>query len=669
MLLRDSFGRSLSLGDQVGKGGQGVVHRIVGDPRLLAKIYRTEVTPELRKKFEVLTSMRSSDLDKHAAWPRGLVMDAAGRCRGLLIPWVDAPSIVDRLAHPGEQRLAWPAISYAFLVHVSLNVMRAAEAIHRAGCVIADVNDGNIMVLSDGTVRFIDVDSFQVDRGGTRHRCSVGTPLYTPPELQNRDFAAVDRLVQHDAFGLAVLVFQLLMHGCHPFSGVPRGAAGGSLEEAIAQGLYAHTSRRDRRVDPPPGRWSIEALGPLAPLFERAFSEGPRPLPKEWIDAIERLQRSLDQCQSNARHWFRRELGRCPFCQLGVDPFPALLHPKGTGSIRLDELLSSAKSVPRPESLNEAATGREPPLRGDESTPPLVPDRVLAMRMPPARDVSIAIVSVALFAVALVAAFLGVSESPPLLVVSGVCLLASIFSGLVWLRSNREHQRKLKAVVTERNRVLAEIDPKCSELRRDLEFLARTLSESGAKIQTDVESSRAELGRLHSILGKAISEVETVRTRLDGIRNNSAREFRDHVVGQALMRATIRNASIQGIGPSRKAALQSFGIHNAADLDRRRVVAVPGIGTELGSRLLEWRQGIEMRASPAPGTLPPNDWLQSRLREVEADARPLLDRLSTHTREYRSLHLEASDRLRSKASERDEWTRLYRATLAQFRSL
>ena len=61
---------------------------------------------------------------------------------------------------------------------------------------------------------------------GSYYRCPVGKPEFTPPELQGRLFAHLDRAPEHDLFGLAVLIFQLLMEGTHPFAGVFLGHGG-----------------------------------------------------------------------------------------------------------------------------------------------------------------------------------------------------------------------------------------------------------------------------------------------------------------------------------------------------------------------------------------------------------------------------------------------------------
>src|SRR5205814_7863741 len=66
----------------------------------------------------------------------------------------------------------------------------------------------------------IDCDSFEITDGKTVFPCMVGVPTYTPPELQGQSFQGVRRTKQHDAFGLAVLIFHMLFLGRHPFAGI-----------------------------------------------------------------------------------------------------------------------------------------------------------------------------------------------------------------------------------------------------------------------------------------------------------------------------------------------------------------------------------------------------------------------------------------------------------------
>ena len=55
----------------------------------------------------------------------------------------------------------------------------------------------------------------------------------------------------------------------------------------------------------------------------------------------------------------------------------------------------------------------------------------------------------------------------------------------------------------------------------------------------------------------------------------------------------IEHATIPGIGPGRKATLESYGIETAADVDKQRIVAVPGFGPAMAEKLIEWRRETE----------------------------------------------------------------------------
>ncbi len=140
-----------------------------------------------------------------------------------------------------RQRNLWLSeLSWAFLIYVAANVARAVAAIHEHGPVIGDVNPKNILVTRKATVYLLDVNSFQVSADGKTYRCEGGFPEYTPPELQGVAFRDVDRAQEHDCFGLAIVIFQLLFMGRHPFSGAYLGAGEMPLERAIREFRFAY---------------------------------------------------------------------------------------------------------------------------------------------------------------------------------------------------------------------------------------------------------------------------------------------------------------------------------------------------------------------------------------------------------------------------------------------
>jgi len=55
----------------------------------------------------------------------------------------------------------------------------------------------------------------------------------------------------------------------------------------------------------------------------------------------------------------------------------------------------------------------------------------------------------------------------------------------------------------------------------------------------------------------------------------------------------IAQASIDSIGDGRKLTLRSFGIETAWDVKRQAVLKVPGFGSVLTSKLMDWRHSVE----------------------------------------------------------------------------
>ena len=171
-------------------------------------------------------------------------------------------------------------------------------AVHDHGFIIGDVNHGNILVRADGTVAAIDCDSFQIG-DGSRFRCRVGVELFTPPELQGQRLAAIARTPNHDAFGLAVLLFHLLFMGRHPFAGRFLGAGEMPIERAIRECRFAYDTATVRtQMHPPPYTPPLSCVGPaVGELFQLAFHpsrrKGGRPTAEDWIGVLSGLQQSL----------------------------------------------------------------------------------------------------------------------------------------------------------------------------------------------------------------------------------------------------------------------------------------------------------------------------------------------------------------------------------------
>jgi DNA-binding helix-hairpin-helix protein with protein kinase domain len=63
----------------------------------------------------------------------------------------------------------------------------------------------------------IDCDSYQVIINGKHFPCPVGSPDLTPIEHHNKNFKQVVRTMESEMFSLAIILFECLMLGRHPY--------------------------------------------------------------------------------------------------------------------------------------------------------------------------------------------------------------------------------------------------------------------------------------------------------------------------------------------------------------------------------------------------------------------------------------------------------------------
>jgi len=358
--LVDEQGRPLRLGDKLGEGGEGAVFRLAEHSSQAIKVYASPLTVERAQKIKILTQFSQTDIGRFTAWPSGLVLDEKGRARGLLLPVVEHGKDIHHLYTPSSRRKHFSTANWRFLVHVSGNVARAFGAVHALGLVIGDVNPGSILVLGDGTVRLIDVDSFQVPvPGGRPLLCTVAVHIFLPPELHQAPLDSVVRTPDHDTFGLAVMIFQLLMLGRHPYAGRFLGAGEMPIERAIAEHRFvfgAHAA--DRQMQRPPNTVAMEILpSSVAALFESAFAppahRRQRPSAREWVQALDQLAAELAHCRRNPTHYYPRSASLCPWCDFEQSTGVLLFDvPATTFTQRYEgeyrQLVDLIAAVPRP---------------------------------------------------------------------------------------------------------------------------------------------------------------------------------------------------------------------------------------------------------------------------------------------------------------------------------
>lgn len=322
--------RQINILDEIGRGGEGAVFSISGISEYAAKIYYPDIcTDDLEKKLRIMVKNPPADDTRSQkpphisiTWPVDLVYKN-GKFAGYIMPYIKKCPDLYKAFNPLLRSVYYPSFNWAYLHRTARNISAALNALHSKGYVIGDINQKNILVTDRAMVTFIDVDSLQVPCGnGQMYRCYVGVPDYTPPELHGVPIDRVNRTVFHDYFGLAVIIFQLLMEGFHPFSGTPRDPSLSIHAElflqCIIQGIFPYYP--NNRFNPPPHAPRFEILYPeLQSLFVRAFIDGYtcphlRPTAYEWIVALDSAEKNLKKCTHDSSHRYSAHYGACHWC-------------------------------------------------------------------------------------------------------------------------------------------------------------------------------------------------------------------------------------------------------------------------------------------------------------------------------------------------------------------
>src|SRR5262245_40437913 len=586
-IFHTSQSEIIRLGWRIGTGAEGEVYEIQDKNDLVAKVYHEPPPPERAEKLVALSRLGNERLFNLSAWPVSTLRDAPdGDVVGFMMKKISQAEEVHALHSPKSRLQKFPEASWAFLIYLSANVARAVAAVHEHGLVIGDLNPKNILVTRKATVYLLDVDSFQVSADGKTYRCEGGFPEYTPPELQGVAFRDVDRAQEHDSFGLAVVIFQLLFMGRHPFSGRYLGAGEMPLERAIRESRFAYGADAEaRKMRQPPGTLALESMPvELVALFRRAFLTTNRPRPRDWVELLEALAKALKKCDLHSGHYYYRELRDCPWCGIESQPrvrlfnFRRLGEDSRRGHFRLDEVWKEIVGVETPGASL---------IRWDKILKaPELSEEVEVFAADRESRLNRALIFSAIAGMA-IALLLPLQFALIMLILTGMCACRIARAEPPLLENIRSRQRQAE----EEARRLQEQYDRESENRRWSAKRDELLSQK----ETYENLAKIRQFRLQEL------EAEARETQLE--------EFLDQF--------EINDAEIKGIVARIKAALLSHGVETAADVTED-VSHIPSVGRSQAGRLLEWRRSLERGFVFDPARGVPHEARVKTEREVDA---------------------------------------------------
>ena len=591
--LVTAAGRGIGLGRLLARGGEGRVLEVADAPELVAKVYDAPPDPTRAAKLRAMAAAPPEVRPTGAAWPVDLLLTDVGTPAGFTMPRLHGRHDIFRMAASGDRRRFFPDADYRALVATAANLARAVASVHAAGHVVGDVNERFAMVDARCTVTLIDCDSFQVQAGGRVYPCDVGVTMYQPPELQGASsFRGLPRSRNHDCFGLAVLVFQLLFLGRHPFAG--RTAGNGEapeLPEAIRRAAFAWARVPAARggLSLPPNAVTMGAVGDeLAGMFEHAFGAGGsgegRPPAVDWAAALDRHAASLHRCGVEPRHW---HLGtECQLCtvegMLGASIFaPGGAVPAVDLDAEVEALWSGIAELPalslRPHSPQLDASVRRAPGRDY----PSLPDRGSMLQ-----------------------------------------LLEQV--GLV---STPDH-----ATEVQRRRVV--------------------LAAARVRHATLLAAWRASpmVSEWHAALGHLRAARDALWVMNAIIRARAAENARARALRALLAAHPVAECDPRGLNPRLAAELRAFGVESAADVSEAVLARIPRVSGTRAVELVAWRDGLMRSGRAARSQVTQADVAAAVRPQAEQRAR-LLDVLRAGAARLGELHArEMADRTEALAA-------------------
>ena len=570
-------GEVVGLGPRLGSGGEGAVFEMLGAERYVAKIYHQRVSAEKAAKLRCMVDLLCPEVARFAAWPVATIHEGRrGPIVGIVLPRAVGFAPIHTLYSPAHRKLKFPGKDWSFLVHVAANCAAAFGSIHAKSHVIGDVNQGNVLVSSQGTVFLIDCDSFQVTADGKIFPCQVGVSHFTPPELQGLSLGKVRRTADHDRFGLAVLIFHLLFMGRHPYVGRFLGRGDMPIERAIREFRFAFSrAAASLQMSLPPNTLPMDQVAPsLGELFERAFGRdsvqpGSRPTANQWCAALRDLRQQVRDCPADEGHKFAAALAACPWCTIMEQRGPNFF-----ASVTLYQITTNAfeLSASAQQCWAEVETVAPPrTLRAAPQVPPAFRGSPLPPNLRRSRFFMVVIRCAVVVGVLLLAASLWHPAIAPVAVL--LCLVFGPWSARMETRSLYHQER----------------------LRRRRQWLSR--KSQWKNVATEWKSMAfhycTEFEEAYMKLAGIYHQLQTLEVRYEEDRQRMEGEklVRQH---DAFLRGLfVSTADIDGVGPAWTAWLASYGIETAYDLEAPRLARMLGFSQDLVDALLAWRRKVE----------------------------------------------------------------------------
>lgn len=316
----DPQGKPIRLGKLVKSGGAGSVYLCASHPDSVVKLYHAKVDTQMyARKLQAMLQLcprlpaQTIGGKKHVqiAWPQQTVHDAKGVFIGFMMPMLDiaATSDLEHMMNERQARAAKLPVSLGARITLAANLTRVLAQLHQRGHHVVDLKPLNLRFYRESLlIALLDCDGFSIHSEREHFPAQQYTPDYLAPEFQGKGVVPAGKEEQQDRFALAVIVFQLMNFGIHPYSGRPKSSrAPTDLPGRIGKHLYAYGQQPNHKIAPVPLSGHETWPKALRQMFDRAFAaRGTRPSAADWAKILERYALrdggDLQVCGKNRTH-------------------------------------------------------------------------------------------------------------------------------------------------------------------------------------------------------------------------------------------------------------------------------------------------------------------------------------------------------------------------------
>ena len=227
----DCAGTALQIPEDniVAGGREGTVYSMPKKDNILIKLYNKPQIDNLEKHqrnterlctmFKLIRKLNLENCKKSPlAWPVMPIFDKNKTIIGFAMYKCDGVSFRALGSIAGIKRY-FPDWTRRELALTALDFVKKLRNLQKSGVQINDFNPSNFLVDRNCNVSFIDCDSFQIAEGNKIHVTNTFISSHCAPELlKNKRLLELPRNAHHVEFGAAIIIFNLLMCGLHPYA-------------------------------------------------------------------------------------------------------------------------------------------------------------------------------------------------------------------------------------------------------------------------------------------------------------------------------------------------------------------------------------------------------------------------------------------------------------------